>query len=125
MSRKADKQKENRLHSVFSWLLEFDQRHRFYLKRLKAPAGSPETEAERAGARELLEVSLEILRACHSVSGNPLFTWWAVKVCIEAELPFPAWVQAYLARSAQALLMETISTKQRPPATPCDRCCAG
>lgn len=104
MSRKTDIRKEARLALIFDWVGKLEARHAFYLKRIRSKATSSEAEAERQGAREMMELSLEVMRACREVSGNPIFAWQGVRFCIEAATPFPAWVERYLLESSRGLI---------------------
>lgn len=89
---------KNRQRSHFKFIAEYlsnlEKNHDFYIRRLK----------EGIGNKDMLQIEIEILRACYEVTKNPIILWRSIKGCIEAEIDFPDWVTDYLLKSSGRII---------------------
>jgi hypothetical protein len=96
--------KKRKQRAQFKLISEFcsnlETNHEFYVKRLEKFKKDPDSKNLYKGAQEMIEVQVEIMRACYEVSKNPIFLWRAFSNCVDGKLKFPQWIINYFYKSA-------------------------
>lgn len=99
VAKKIRKQRAQfKLISEFCSNLE--KNHEIYVSRLEKFKNDPDNKNLYKGAQEMIEVQVEIMRACYEVTKNPIFLWRAFANCVDGKLDFPQWISNYLYESA-------------------------
>jgi hypothetical protein len=92
----------------FAFMSEFfsniEKNHSFYAKRVKRFRNDPAAKNLFKGARQWIEVEVELMRVCYEDTGNPIFLWRAFANCVDGELSFPQWIIDYFYDSAKKIV---------------------
>jgi hypothetical protein len=80
------------------------KQHSFYAERVDQHIDEEDSDSHREGLQHMIQVEIEIMRACFETSKNPIFIFRAFMCCVDGRLSIPDWIMDYFYEASLRLL---------------------